>query len=52
LQVLAGYIRNICKPVMLDGRHASQELPFPADYRKKPRNTLDYPPEGSPEAGE
>ena len=32
---------------------AAQELPFPnfsADYRKKVRNTLDYPPEGSPEA--
>jgi len=29
------------------------ELPFPnftADYRKKTRNTLDYPPEGSPDA--
>jgi MscS family membrane protein len=34
---------------------AAQELPFPnftADYRKKVRNTLDYPPEGSPEASE
>jgi MscS family membrane protein len=33
---------------------SAQELPFPsfsADYRKKFRNTLDYPPEGSPEAG-
>jgi len=32
---------------------AAQELPFPhftADYRKKVRNTLDYPPEGSPQA--
>jgi len=32
---------------------AAQELPFPgfsAEYRKKFRNTLDYPPEGSPEA--
>ena len=32
---------------------AAQELPFPhftADYREKVRNTLDYPPEGSPEA--
>jgi MscS family membrane protein len=31
---------------------SAQELPFPtftADYRKKVRNTLDYPPEGSPE---
>ena len=34
---------------------SAQELPFPtftADYRKKTRNTLDYPPEGSPEARE
>ena len=34
---------------------AAQELPFPtftADYRKKTRNTLDYPPEGSPQASE
>jgi MscS family membrane protein len=34
---------------------SAQELPFPtftADYRKKSRNTLDYPPEGSPEASE
>jgi MscS family membrane protein len=33
---------------------AARELPFPtftADYRGKHRNTLDYPPEGSPEAG-
>jgi MscS family membrane protein len=32
---------------------AAQELPFPnftVDYRNKVRNTLDYPPEGSPEA--
>lgn len=32
---------------------SAQQLPFPnftADYRKKMRNTLDYPPEGSPEA--
>jgi MscS family membrane protein len=32
---------------------SAQELPFPnfnADYRKQFRNTLDYPPEGSPEA--
>jgi MscS family membrane protein len=31
---------------------STQELPFPtftADHRKKTRNTLDYPPEGSPE---
>ncbi len=31
----------------------AHELPFPnftADYRKKMRSTLDYPPEGSPEA--
>ncbi len=31
---------------------SAQELPFPtftADYRKKTRNTLDYPPERSPE---
>lgn len=34
---------------------AAQELPFPnfsAEYRKKVRNTLDYPPEGSPQASE
>jgi MscS family membrane protein len=34
---------------------SAQELPFPtftADYRKKTRNTLDYPPDGSPEASE
>jgi MscS family membrane protein len=34
---------------------SAQELPFPnfsADYRKKIRNTLDYPPEGSPDASE
>jgi MscS family membrane protein len=34
---------------------SAQELPFPtftADYRKKTRNTLDYPPEGSPEGSE
>jgi MscS family membrane protein len=33
---------------------SAQELPFPNftdDYRKKIRDTLDYPPEGSPEAG-
>jgi MscS family membrane protein len=32
---------------------SAQELPFPhfsAEYRKQFRNTLDYPPEGSPEA--
>jgi MscS family membrane protein len=32
---------------------AAQELPFPtfsAAYRKNTRNTLDYPPEGSPDA--
>jgi MscS family membrane protein len=32
---------------------AAQELPFPyftAEYRKKLRNTLDFPPEGSPQA--
>jgi len=32
---------------------SAQELPFPtftADYRRKMRNTLDYPPEGSPQA--
>jgi MscS family membrane protein len=31
----------------------AQELPFPyftAEYRNRVRNTLDYPPEGSPEA--
>jgi MscS family membrane protein len=34
---------------------SAQELPFPtftADYRKKIRNTLGYPPEGSPGASE
>ena len=34
---------------------AAQELPFPdfsMDYRKKNRDTLDYPPEGSPHASE
>ena len=34
---------------------SAHELPFPtfsADYRKKTRDTLDYPPEGSPEASE
>lgn len=34
---------------------SAQELPFPnftADYREKTRNTLDYPPEGSPDASE
>jgi MscS family membrane protein len=34
---------------------SAQELPFPnftADYRNKIRNTLDYPPEGSPEASQ
>ena len=51
----------------LDGEHqqtseaqvrawcAAQELPFPtftAGYREKVRNTLDYPPEGSPEASQ
>jgi len=33
---------------------SAHELPFPnftADYRRQMRNTLDYPPEGSPEAG-
>jgi MscS family membrane protein len=33
---------------------SAHELPFPtftADYRREMRNTLDYPPEGSPEAG-
>lgn len=37
-------VRNWC---------SAQELPFPNfsfDYRKKTRNTLDYPPEGSPES--
>jgi MscS family membrane protein len=32
---------------------SAQELPFPdfsADYARKMRATLDYPPEGSPEA--
>jgi MscS family membrane protein len=32
---------------------SAHDLPFPdfaADYRKKYRNTLDYPPEGSPDA--
>jgi MscS family membrane protein len=39
-------VRNWC---------AAQELPFPSfsfDYRRKHRNKLDYPPEGSPEASE
>jgi MscS family membrane protein len=43
-QAAEAQVRNWC---------AAQELPFPnfsADYRKKVRNTLDYPPEGSPEA--
>jgi len=34
---------------------SAQELRFPtftADYRKKVRNTLDYPPEGSPGASQ
>ena len=34
---------------------SAHELPFPnftAAYRQKTRNTLDYPPEGSPEASE
>jgi MscS family membrane protein len=34
---------------------SAQELPFPnftAEYRRKTRNTLDYPPEGSPEASQ
>ncbi len=34
---------------------SAQVLPFPNfsfEYRKKNRNTLDYPPEGSPESGE
>jgi len=34
---------------------SAQELPFPtftADYRNRTRNTLDYPPEGSPQASE
>jgi MscS family membrane protein len=34
---------------------SAQELPFPnfsGDFRRKLRNTLDYPPEGSPEAGD
>jgi MscS family membrane protein len=34
---------------------SAQELPFPnftADYREKTRNTLDYPPKGSPDASE
>ena len=33
---------------------STQELPFPnfsVEYRKKVRNTLDYPPEGSPQPG-
>jgi MscS family membrane protein len=33
---------------------SAQELPFPnfsVEYRKKVRNTLDYPPEGSPQPG-
>lgn len=35
--------------------NSAQELPFPnftAEYRRKTRNTLDYPPEGSPEANQ
>ena len=34
---------------------SAHELPFPnftADHREKTRNTLDYPPEGSPDASE
>ncbi len=34
---------------------SAQELPFPNfsfDYRKKTRNTLDYPPEGSPDSND
>jgi MscS family membrane protein len=34
---------------------SAQELPFPtftAEYRKKTRNTLDYPPDGSPQSSE
>jgi len=34
---------------------SAHELPFPnfaAEYRKQMRNTLDYPPEGSPEAAD
>jgi len=34
---------------------SAQELPFPTfttDYRQKNRNTLDYPPEGSPEGSQ
>lgn len=34
---------------------SAQELPFPSfsfDYRKKTRNTLDYPPEGSPDSND
>ncbi len=34
---------------------SAQELPFPnftADHRRKTRNTLDYRPEGSPEASQ
>jgi MscS family membrane protein len=34
---------------------SAHQLPFPtfsAEYRRKTRNTLDYPPEGSPGAGE
>ena len=34
---------------------SAQELPFPnftADYREKTRNTLDYPPKGSPDTSE
>lgn len=34
---------------------SAQELPFPSfniDYRRKNRNILDYPPEGSPESNE
>ena len=33
---------------------ANEELPFPnftSDYRKTQRNTLDFPPKGSPKAG-
>ena len=34
---------------------SAHQLPFPhfsSEYRKKIRNTLDYPPEGSPDSGE
>jgi MscS family membrane protein len=34
---------------------SAHQLPFPrfsGEYRKKVRNTLDYPPEGSPDAGD